>query len=142
MTKEQNGDRRAKWLRVAVHGGIMALAVLVIALARGAFQAQSLKEAAGILSDSCLIPGVLLAGAGGLGYAASKGAYDSLGYMFSRFSLHSLLPARTSEKRPASLYEYKQEKDQKGRRWTPDVLLTGLCALALSAVFLVMYSVL
>ena len=125
-----------------IAGGAALAAILIIAAIRGVFGAATWQEAAGILSDSCLIPGILLSGAGGLGFAVSKGAYDSFTYLFTRFGLQSLLPTRHTYTRVESFYEYKQQKDEKGRSWSPVVLVTGLCCLALSGVFLGLYAVL
>ena len=135
--EQQHGNRaRSYWIWALV----ALAAAAVIASIRGVWSAADWKEAAGILSDSCLISGVMLSGAGGLGFAASRGAYDAMGYAFSRFSLHSLLPVRQTEKRPETFYEYKQAKEQKGRAWSPTVLIAGLGALALSALFLALYA--
>ena len=138
MAREnESGAALKRW---GFWGGAALVAVLLIAYFRGAFSASDVKEAFGTLSDSCLIVGVMLSGVGGLDFAASRGAYDSLGYVVSRFSLHSLLPTGKKDAKADTLYDYKTQKDRKGRTWSPPILVSGLAALAMSAVFLALYA--
>ena len=142
MTRRKEQTEKSSLRSYLILGAIALAAVVIIAALRGLFEAQSAQEAMGILSDSCLIPGIVLMGAGGLGFAASKGAYDSFGYLFSRFSLHSLMPTRQTGKRVESFYEYKRQKDEQGRAWSPVVLVTGAGCMAISGVFLALYALL
>ena len=118
------------------------IAACIAAWLRGVFRAESLKQAAGILSDSFLIPGIILAGSGGLGFIASKGTFDVFSYMFSRFSLHSIFPSHTTHERNETLYDYKCRKEKNGRNWSPATLYAGLLALGLSFLFLGLYALL
>lgn len=123
---------------------ICGAAALVFALAvagtRGLFSAADAKTAFGLLSDGLLAAGLFLAGAGGLGFAASKGAYDAFGYAFSRFSLHSLFTGPHTYRQPESFYEYVSQRRETRRPWSPVTLIAGLCALALSALCLGAYA--
>lgn len=132
-------ENKSRLWQYAAYGGAALVCALIMAWARGAFSADS-QTAFGLLSDGFMVPGLILAGVGGLGYAASKGAYDAFGYAFSRFSLHSLFTTRQTYRIPESFYEYKCQKDENRRPWSPAALITGLCALALSGLCLIGYA--
>ncbi len=127
-------------VRYAVYGGAALVCALAIAWARGAFSAPDLSAAFGLLSDGFMVCGLVLTGLGGLSYAASKGAYDAFGYAFSRFSLHSLFTTPQTYRRPESFYDYKRDRDERRRPWSPVMLITGLCALAVSGLCLIVYA--
>lgn len=129
--------RAGEW---AVYAGIVVLAALGMALGRGLFQAPDVSTAAGILSDCLMVPGVFLAGIGGISFSASRGIYDPLSFAVRRFAVYSLFTGRR-DKRPENYYEFKKQQEKKERKWSPAMLVTGLCALALSAVCLVVYAV-
>ena len=104
------------------------------------FSAEGAGEIIGLISNCFAVPGVLLTGLGVLSYLSSLGAYDGLAYMFSNFSLHSLIPGHQKEK-PGTLYEYKKMKDEKGRKWIPYALQVGLVMLGISVILLIIYFV-
>ena len=96
----------------------------------------------GVLSDCFFIPGIVLTGLGLLSRFAAKGQYDAFGYVFSKFSLHSIIPGsvRSMNERPQSLYDYKARKDEKGRAWKPQTFYVGVVCIVISVVFLILYS--
>lgn len=102
---------------------------------------EEAKDIIGALINCFTVPGVVLSGMGALSYLAHKGAYDGLGYVFSNFALHSLIPG-THKDKPKSLYEYKQRKDASGRKWAYQLLTVGLVLLAIMFVLLIVYSIL
>jgi hypothetical protein len=108
------------------------------AVNRELFAQPDFRAAAGALSDCFLVPGVFMTGIGGISYISSRGGYDGLSYAFARFS-HILMPTRENTRVPEHFYEYKQEKAKKGRAWLKHVFFTGLAALLISAVFLIVY---
>ncbi|MBQ0125127.1 MAG: DUF3899 domain-containing protein [Clostridiales bacterium] len=127
-------------------GYIISIALILVFIAlmlnfKDVASQPSAKELMGALSDSFTVPGVLFCGVGGLTFLATLGAYDSFGYIFSRFSLHNVWVTKKREKYE-SLYDYKTAKDEKGRKWLPYVFFTGLCSLALGVIFLVIYFIL
>ena len=132
-------ENKSRLWQYAAFGGAALACALIMAWARGAFAAD-MKTFFGLLSDGFMVPGLLLAGAGGLSYAASKGAYDAFGYAFSRFSLHSLFTTRQTYRIPESFYEYKSQRNENRRPWSPVPLIIGLCALALSGLCLIGYA--
>ncbi len=133
-------ENKSRLWQYAVYGGAALACALIMAWARGAFSAD-IQGAFGLLSDGFMVSGLILAGIGALGYAASKGAYDAFGYAFSRFSLHSLFTTRQTYRTPESFYEYKQQREEGRRPWSPVMLITGLCALALSGLCLIGYAI-
>lgn len=126
-------------IQYAVYAAIALLMGALMAWQRDLFSSASFQAAAGILSDCFFVPGVLLAGAGAMGWIGSKGTFDSLGYAFSRFSLHNLWPNEHTAKRPETLYEYKQKQDEKGRKWSKPLVFTGLGAMAFAVAWLLVY---
>ena len=134
---EQN-QKQKKLVQGLVYGGILIAAILIFASIEGIFSLRDPKEILGVLSDACFVPGVLFTGVGAFSWISSKGGYDAFGYAFSNFSLHNLFPTK-QPKKYKSLYDYKQEKDEKGRKWLPELLIIGLISLALGSLFLVLY---
>lgn len=84
------------------------------------------------------VPGVVFAGVGLLSYFNYLGAYDGLAYAFSNFGLHNLWVSRRRDKYK-SLYDYKKAKDEKGRKWMPNVLFVGSVSLFIGIIFLIIY---
>lgn len=137
--EDKRQDARANRVEYLICAGLLLAAALAMALIRGLFSLTDARLIFGQLSDCFAVPGLLMAGVGGLSYASAKGAYDLFGYAVSRITLHELLPFRRTYERPGTLLEYKKQKDEKGRRWLPAALYSGLAAVALGVVFLVLY---
>ena len=101
---------------------------------------ESTAEVIGNISDCFTVPGVIFAGIGVLSYISAIGGYDSFAYAFSRFALHNLwFRKRTGEY--SNLYEYKAERDKRGRRWFPNMLNVGLASASLGVILLAVYFV-
>ena len=107
-----------------------------VPLSAGLFSAESVKSVMGMLSDGAFVAGILLAGAGGLSFAASKGMYDVFGYGFNTMKDHFVLK---KNKRAGSLYDYKQKKDAERRGWLKETLFVGLGFIVLAGVFMIAY---
>ena len=118
----------------------LALISLVVACLfyEKAFSAETLEDAMIRICNSFTIPGIVFAGVGALSYLSSIGAYDGISYSFTNFALHNLWFTK-QPKKYKSFYEYKQAKDEKGRRWFPNLLIVGGASLALAVIFLVIY---
>ena len=86
------------------------------------------------LSDACFTSGLLLAGAGGLLFAASRGVFDLMFY-----SVHSLFTITFRSEQRISLAEYKAEKQDKRKDFFAP-LITGAAFILLSIVFLAVFS--
>lgn len=140
MIKEID-DKKKKELVIGyiVTISLTIILVIIMMVIKGGFKADSTKEFFHLLSDSFFVPGVLIAGVGGLSFLASLGAYDSFGYFFSRFSLHNLFFTNPKKDKYDSLYDYKKKKEEKGRHWLPYALWTGLGAIGVSILLVVIY---
>lgn len=126
---------------------VSILTALVLGIGMAVYRdlggASDFRAACSVLSDCFFLPGALMAGLGVLTFMASKGQYDAFGYIFSRFSLHSLIPGRVTkmDEPVKSFYEYKEKKNEKGRKWQPQMLWTGLACLAIAVIFTILYAV-
>ncbi len=84
------------------------------------------------LSDACFSSGVMLAGTGGLLFAAKRGVFDLMFY-----SVHSLFTITFKRERRESFPEYKaNRRDKETDFWTP--IITGAVLILLSIVFLIL----
>lgn len=115
--------------------------VALMAVFRKPFAEENTKKIVGEISNCFFVPGVVMSGIGALSYLSAKGAYDSFGYIFSNFSLHSII-YRDQPKKYESLYDYKMKKDEKGRKWFKHMLVVGLCTLSVSILVFVVYAIL
>lgn len=140
--KQTNPEDRKKLLTgYLICAGILIAGIIGMMFYRQVFVQTDTKTIFGLLSDSFFVPGIIMAGVGGLSKLSALGAYDTFGYLFSRFSLHNFWVTGAKRKKYDSLYEYKQEKDKKGRSWLPYALWTGLGTCALSLILLIIYLV-
>ena len=103
--------------------------------------AENAKELVGNLSDCFTVPGVVFLGIGGLTWVAHMGGFDSFGYIFSNFSLHNLWTTK-AKKKYQSFYDYKQEKEEKGRPWLSHFAVLGAASLAVGILLLIVYLIL
>ena len=120
-------------------GAVAIIAVIFMLAYERPFDKQGAQEIVGTLSDCFAIPGIVMSGIGLLTYLGTLGVYDGISYVFSNFALHSIVPGMYKDKHD-SFYEYKQAKDQKGRKWLKELFFVGLCPLALSIILLVVYA--
>ena len=102
------------------------------------FAGENAQEVIGNLCDCFTVPGVIFLGISGLSWVARMGGFDSFGYIFSNFSLHSLWMQRP-KKKYESFYDYKQAKEEKGRTWLSHFAVLGGASLAVGIVLLIVY---
>ena len=134
----EENEKRDKILK-AVKWSIIWLAIaLACFFIEEPYAEKSAAEVIGKISNCFTVPGILLAGVGGLTYVSRLGGYDGIGYAFSNFGLHNIWVTK-QPKRYKSFYEYKEAKNKKGRKWLPEALITGLISLAVGVVFLIIY---
>lgn len=131
-------QERLNYLRWSL---ISVTLVVFAVLIRKPFSKETAQDIVGEISNCFFIPGALMSGIGALSYLSSKGAYDSFSYIFTNFALHSLI-YRDQPKKYESLYDYKVEKDKKGRKWFKHMLIVGLCTLLVSILLFVVYAIL
>ncbi|MBQ9510302.1 MAG: DUF3899 domain-containing protein [Clostridia bacterium] len=142
MNSNTYSDRKKTRIGYIISISICAAAAVAILFWKKIFSLDETKEIFGVLSDAFFVPGALMVCVGGLSRLGAAGAYDSFGYLFSRFALHNIWVTGKRREKYDSLYEYKQAKDEKGRHWLPYVLWTGVGATAISVVLTVFYLVL
>lgn len=141
MSREGN----QKKVRVEQKDWLTAAAVFVVLTVTMTFyekvwSSEGAKEACGRLSNAFFVPGTLYFGFGVLSWVVSKGLFDSMGYIFRSFSLHSLLPG-THPREYRTFYDYKTAKDERGRKWMPHVLIIGAAAVVVAVVLAVVNGV-
>lgn len=127
---------RLSWI---VTGSIFLVFAIVYAVAADIFHQETMQEVWSILCNAFFVPGILFTGMGGLSWIASEGSFDMLAYSFSRYGLHNLIP-HIPKAKFEDFYEYKEMKDAKGRHWNANLLFVGLIGIAISIVFLIVYS--
>lgn len=108
----------------------------VIAAAVGALGASRGDEPFRWLCDGAFVAAVMLLGVGGLRLAANKGTFDVAGFG-AKVAVDTALPFLQHKKE--TILEYKERKAQ-ARKSPAPLLIAGGCWLALSLVFLALYT--
>lgn len=112
-----------------------AAAVLVICLK--SVWALPVRERMGALSDAFLLPGAILAGVGLLIFASNGGVFDMLA--FAALMFFNLFRRDMSKRKYKDFYEYREAKKGKHRDMA-FMLIVGLVYIAVSVIFLIIYS--
>ena len=120
---------------------LMLAAVMFFTLEKPHEQ-ETAKDVLGALSNCFIVPAALVGGFGALSYMAKLGAYDGLVYSFKNYGLHTLIGGAFTKKKTQTFREYKEEKDEKGRRWFPHLLWVGLSALAIGIILAIVSEIL
>jgi hypothetical protein len=139
MSKIKPEDKSKLMIGYIVSGVVLLAGIIAMLFYKQVFTQTEAKNVFGALSDSFFVPGVIFVGIGGLSKLSTFGAYDTFGYLFSRFSFHNFWVTGAKRKKYDSLYDYKQEKDKKGRSWLPYVFWTGVVSCGISIVLLIIY---
>ncbi len=134
-------ETKTKIIRYVRWGSVLLAFIVAMFFYEKPYEQQGAKEIVGAISNCFITPGVVFSGIGILSYISKKGGYDSFGYVFSNFSLHHIL-FNTPKVKYESLYDYKVAKDEKGRKWLPEMLFTGLGAFSVGVVIFVIYLIL
>ena len=116
---------------------IAVILAFVCAFVKNLFVFTTLKNLFGVLSDCFMLPGVLLAGVGALGWIASLGFFDIMSYGTRSFLGTFIKPL--AEDLPRTFYDYRVQKDEKGRKWSKETVIVGLISLAISVLLLIVY---
>ncbi|MBQ8719743.1 MAG: DUF3899 domain-containing protein [Clostridia bacterium] len=128
---------KGRLIKYSLTAAVGLLVAFLVAAGQGLFSASSPPILYSILSDAFFIPGILILSAGALVWIASTGFFDSLAYALSA-AAHSLLPFPKAEKK--SYYDYKCERSKKRSAAPRAFLYTGVAFVALSLLFLALYS--
>ncbi len=135
-------DKTNAKLKIYMSGGFSAL-ILTVALAYwfGAFSADNISLAFAALSNACFTTAVLYIGFGALIWISKTGIFDIFGFGFK--SLKYLFTPMKKDPAEGGYYEYVMEKREKRKNKPVPyyVLIIGLIAFALAAVFLALWSV-
>lgn len=108
----------------------------VVAWLQGLFRAETASDVFRILSDGYFVAGGLLLAMAGLRWATNGGAFDGLGYSF-KSAFGRIMP--DYEKRKVTFAEYREAREEKNKSAAP-LLISGLVYVAVSVVFLMIYS--
>ncbi len=129
---DQN-KKKAYIVSVTIAGVIAA----IYAILKNIFVFETVKDLFRNLSDCFLLPGVLLAGVGALGWIGTFGFFDLLSYGTRSFLGTFIKPL--AEDLPHTFYEYRVQKDEKGRKWSKETVIVGLISLAISVLLLIVW---
>lgn len=138
--RENNSQsKKDKLINYSVSAGIYLLFSLLFMLALGAFSKENASEAMKAIIDAFTVPAIFYLVIGVISLLSSRGAYDGLKYSFTKFGIHNLIPVVGALQKKETLYEYKERKDNEGRKWLPEVFFTGIAGLVISLILLVFY---
>lgn len=141
---EENNKRRGPGKGAYIFTSLMTLVLVGIMFfaVEMPYNEESAKEVVGALCNCFTVPGVFVGGVGALSYVGRLGGFDGLTYAFKNFGLHTIFFTNPKKKRTESFYEYKQEKDERGRAWLPNMLFAGLGSLTIGIILMIVYLIL
>lgn len=84
------------------------------------------------LCNCFTLPGIILSGVGAISWIGKFGTFDMISYGSRSFFGIFIKPLANDL--PKTFYDYKVKKDEKGRKWNVEVLITGLSFLAVGAI--------
>lgn len=126
--------KKSKLVQYLIYAAIAVIIFVISICSRNLSEAATAKESLKILSDSFLMPATLLGGIGALGWIASHGTFDMLGFAFSSLKSLMLHPKQKQE----SFLEYKLRKEEKAG-WPKEMFVTGMVCLLASVICLCIY---
>ena len=126
--------KKSKLVQYLIYAAIAVIIFVISICSRNLSEAATAKENLKILSDSFLMPATLLGGIGALGWIASHGTFDMLGFAFSSLKSLMLHPKQKQE----SFLEYKLRKEEKAG-WPKEMFVTGMVCLLASVICLCIY---
>ena len=88
------------------------------------------------LANVFTIPGLALMGGAALGWIASLGTFDI--FVYGTGSALGIFIKPIADKLPKTYYDYKQEKENKGRNWSIESLIVGGVMFAVGMVFVIL----
>lgn len=127
-------------LSMAVQFVIVLAIAAAIALYEGVLDATETHQILRCLSDGFFVPAILFVGFGLMMWIAGTGFFDIFGYAFK--SLFAIFTPLKKLKEHPKYYDYRCAKDEKRKEKpaTNTLLVTGLIALALAMLLLVLYN--
>ncbi len=138
MANEKQREPRPLWKEILWPVVVGTAIFFLCALRFSLFSLAESREVLRRLSDSFLVPGVLLAGVGFISWAGTEGAFDMLAYGMKTF--FSLFSKKRMESLPRTYYDYKEQKAAERRPWLKTALFVGLAFFAFGILFAVLYA--
>lgn len=130
---------RAKLLRYGISVAVGVILSLLIMILKGIFTETDSVQIFNILSDSFLVPGVLLAGVGLLVFASNGGIFDMLAYGILLIGYKFMRDV--TKRKYRTYYDYKESRKGK-KRDMAFLLIVGIIFIVISAVMLIPYYIL
>ena len=143
MDQQQGYEKKLKIRTyICTVGFVLVLVALMFFLIEKPHEEPNAKAVLAAISNCFVVPATLVGGLGALSYMGHLGAYDGLTYSFKNFGLHNLLGGNPKKKRTQTFREYKEEKDEKGRKWFPHMLWVGLASLVIGIILAIVSEIL
>lgn len=109
----------------------------ICAFSNGLFSETNGIEIVRKLTDCFTVAGVILAGAGGLSWASSKGAYDIM-----KYGVDWVIKPFTSRRNQfESFYDFKQRKAEERKPWLKESFIVGLGFIGVALVLMIIFLV-
>ena len=128
------------WPKYLITAGVLAVFVVLVAWARGAFTETDPKELLVKWCDAFSVPGILALCFGLLIVASNGGTFDMLAYGFK--SIFRLLKKDPVDRKYGGFYEYRKARQQQKRSFWYLFIVGAvymLVAVALLVAYLVLY---
>ena len=128
------------WKRYCIAAAIGTGLFLILMFTRNGFSDQeSLSDRWHILCDALFVPGALLVSFGLLLFAAGGGVFDMLKFGVTK-AYSVIMTKKKRESLPRTFFDYKMEREAKGKVKTGYLLVVGAVFLLLAALALLMYN--
>ena len=101
----------------------------------GVFGANKAENLLFGICNCFTIPGIILTGIAAISWAGKFGTFDMLS--FGTRSFFGIFIRPLSDDMPSNFYDYRKQKDEKGRKWSPELLIVGAFFLAVGAILAV-----
>ncbi len=125
-----------KFIKYLVAAAAGAVAAVIIMAVKDIFSQTELSDVYKILSDSFLVPGIIIVSVGLICVAANGGLFDMLGYGVSM--LFNALRRDVRTRKYKDFYEYRQARKEK-KLEIAYLLIVGALYIALAALFTVLW---
>ena len=140
MNEQEKLEKKHKIRTYVWTAGILVVLVaLMFFLIEKPHEEPNVKDVIGAISNCFIVPAALLGGVGAISYMATLGAYDGLIYSLKNFGLHNLIGGNPMKKKTQTFREYKEQKDEKGRKWFPNFLWVGVASLIIGIILAIVY---
>lgn len=119
--------------------GVLGLVIALIYYTTNIPSDKTVTNYLKVLSDSCLIPGVIVLCMYVLTLVSKEGIFDGLTYSF-KYVVNKFVPSRKVLE-DESYYDYKKEKAEKRKSSYVEALVVSIFFICLSILFYLLYKV-